>query len=113
MILMASGSEVGIAAEAAKLLEEEGIAVRVVSMPCMDIFEEQDEEYRESVLPKNVKKRAAIEAGSSVCWGKYVGLEGIYITMDQFGASAPAKQLFEKYGFTAKNVTDKVKKMIS
>ena len=113
VILMASGSETGVAAEAAELLEAEGIAARVVSMPCMDIFEEQDEEYRESVLPGNVKKRAAIEAGSSVCWGKYVGLEGIYITMDQFGASAPAKQLFEKYGFTAKNVACKVKKMIS
>lgn len=113
VILMASGSETGVAAEAAELLEAEGIAARVVSMPCMDIFEEQDEEYRESVLPGNVKKRAVIEAGSSVCWGKYVGLEGIYITMDQFGASAPAKQLFEKYGFTAKNVACKVKKMIS
>lgn len=110
VILIASGSEVGLAVEAAKQLEAEGMAVRVVSMPCLDLFEEQDCEYRESVLPKQVKKRAVIEAGSSMCWGKYAGLEGCYITLDQFGASAPAKQLFEKYGFTVGNITAVVKK---
>lgn len=110
VILIASGSEVGVAAEAAERLESEGIAVRVVSMPCLDLFEEQDCEYRESVLPKQVTKRVVVEAGSSMCWGKYAGLDGCYITMDQFGASAPAKLLFKKYGFTAENVTSVVKK---
>ena len=109
MILMASGSEVGVAVDAAKILEAEGKSVRVVSMPCMDIFEEQDEDYKESVLPKDVRNRIVVEAGSSVCWGKYVGLDGTYITMDQFGASAPAGKMIEKYGFSAENVANKVK----
>lgn len=110
MILMASGSEVNIVVKAAELLEAEGKAVRVVSMPCMDVFEEQDEDYREMVLPKAVRKRIAVEAGSSVSWGKYVGLDGHCITMDQFGASAPADQLFEKYGFTVENVVNEANK---
>lgn len=110
VILIASGSEVGIAVEAAEMLEGEGMSARVVSMPCMDIFEEQDEAYREKILPKQVTRRVIIEAGSSMCWGKYAGLNGCYITMDEFGASAPAKQLFEKYGFTAEHVISKLKK---
>lgn len=110
IILIASGSEVSIAVEAADILEAEGMSVRVVSMPCMDIFEEQDAEYREMVLPKQITKRVIVEAGSSMSWGKYAGLNGCYITMDEFGASAPAKQLFEKYGFTAGHIVDKVKK---
>ena len=81
-------------------------------MPCLDIFEEQDEEYKESVLPGRVRKRVVIEAGSSLCWGKYAGIDGGYVTVDCFGASAPAGQLFEKFGFTAQNVAGKVKKMI-
>ncbi len=111
-VLLASGSEVGVAVEAAGLLEKDGINVRVVSMPCLDIFEEQDEEYKESVLPGRVRKRVVIEAGSSLCWGKYAGIDGGYVTVDCFGASAPAGQLFEKFGFTAQNVAGKVKKMI-
>lgn len=110
MLLMATGSEVSVALGAAEKLEQEGISVRVVSMPCLDLFEEQDEAYRETVLPKAVTKRAVIEAGSSMSWGRYVGVDGCYITMDGFGASAPAAQLFEKYGFTAECVADKLRK---
>ncbi len=110
IILIATGSEVSIALESAEKLELEGVSVRVVSMPCLDLFEEQDEAYKEAVLPENVKKRAVVEAGSSMSWGRYVGLDGCYITMDGFGASAPAAQLFEKYGFTAGNVTEHLRK---
>ncbi len=110
IILIASGSEVSIAVEAAEILENDGVDVRVVSMPCMDIFEEQDAEYQEKVLPKQVTKRVIVEAGSSACWGKYAGLDGCYITMDEFGESAPAKQLFEKYGFTPEYIVNKLKK---
>lgn len=109
ILLIATGSEVSVALEAAEKLEHEGASVRVVSMPCLDVFEEQDEAYKESVLPKDIKKRAVIEAGSSMSWGRYVGLEGCYITMDEFGASAPAAQLFEKYGFTAECVAERLR----
>lgn len=102
IILMASGSEVYLAIEAKKKLGNEKI--RVVSMPCMDIFNSQDSEYRERVLPRKVTKRVAIEAGSKLSWGEFVGLDGRYITMDTFGASAPANILFEKFGFTVDNV---------
>lgn len=104
IILMASGSELGIAIDAAKVLEDEGKAVRVVSVPCLDVFEKQSEEYKESILPSNCRKRVAVEAASSVSWGKYVGLDGAYVTMDGFGESAPAGELFNRFGFTAQNV---------
>lgn len=100
IILMASGSEVGLAIEAKKLLEEKGKSVRVVSFPCLDVFARQSEEYKNSVLPAGCRKRVAVEAGSRASWGEYVGLDGAYVTMDGFGASAPAKKLFEKFGFT-------------
>lgn len=112
LILMASGSEVSVTVEAAKILEAEGKSVRVVSMPCLDLFEEQDETYKETVLPKYVRKRIIIEAGSSACWGKYVGLDGLYVTMDEFGASAPADKLFKKYGFTTENIVNVAKKLV-
>lgn len=104
VILMASGSEVEPAVKAKALLRESGIDARVVSMPCMELFEAQSKAYKESVLPSKVRARVAVEAGSSYSWGKYVGLDGAYVTMDTFGASAPAGQLFEIYGFTAENV---------
>lgn len=110
-IIMASGSEVSIAVEAKEVLLSEGIDVRVVSMPSMDVFEEQSEEYKESVLPKGVRKRVAVEALSEYGWGKYVGLDGAYVCMKTFGASGPAKQLFEKFGFTVENVVETVKKL--
>lgn len=109
VILMASGSEVELAVKAKAALAEEGMKVRVVSMPSMDIFEEQSAEYKESVLPKAVRKRVAIEALSDFGWGKYVGLDGAYVTMKSFGASAPAGKLFEHFGFTVENVVNTVK----
>ncbi len=112
VLLMASGSEVLLAIEAQKLLAPEGIDASVISMPCMDIFDKQSEEYKNSVMPKNVRARVAIEAGSSLSWGKYVGLDGEYVTMDTFGESAPAKILFNKFGFTAENVAEKAKKAV-
>ena len=103
-ILIASGSEVSLAVEAKKLLAEKQIDVRVVSMPSMDVFDKQPKEYQEAVLPKAVRKRVAVEALIDFGWGKYVGLDGAYVTMHGFGASAPAGQLFEKFGFNAQNV---------
>lgn len=110
-ILMASGSEVSLAVEAKEVLAKDGIDVRVVSMPCMDVFEQQSAEYKESVLPKAVRKRVAVEALSDFGWGKYVGLDGAYVTMTGFGASAPANTLFKKFGFTVENVVETVKKI--
>lgn len=107
-ILMASGSEVSLCVEARKELKTKGIDVRVVSMPCMDIFEAQPDEYRESVLPKSVRARVAVEAASDFGWAKYVGLDGKTVTMKGFGASAPNKLLFKKFGFTVENVVDNV-----
>ena len=111
-IIMASGSEVSLAVEAKKALETDGIDVRVVSMPCMDLFEEQSEEYKESVLPKSVRSRVAVEALSDFGWGKYVGLDGKTLGMKSFGASAPAGILFEKFGFTVENVVKAVKETL-
>ena len=108
-ILIASGSEVDLAVRAKAELEAEGRKVRVVSMPCMELFEEQSAEYRESVLPKAVRKRVVVEALSDFGWGKYVGLDGAYVTMRGFGASGPAGKLFEKFGFTVENVVNTVK----
>ena len=109
VILMASGSEVELAVKAKAVLEGEGTKVRVVSMPCMDLFEEQTAEYKESVLPKAVRKRVAIEALTDFGWGKYAGLDGAYVTMKGFGASGPAAQLFEHFGFTVDHVVAAVK----
>ena len=103
LVLIATGSEVGLAAEAAKLLAAQGRRVRVVSMPCTSVFDAQDAAYRASVLPAGVK-RVAIEAGSRESWWRYVGLDGAVVGMDTFGASAPAKKLFEHFGFTAASV---------
>lgn len=108
-ILIASGSEVSLAVDAKAVLAKEGVDVRVVSMPCMDLFEEQSAEYKESVLPKAVRKRVAVEALIDYGWGKYVGLDGATVTMTGFGASAPANTLFEKFGFTVDNVVAAVK----
>lgn len=110
ILIAATGSEVQVALDAAEILEKEGASVRVVSMPCLDVFEEQEEGYKESVLPREIKNRAVIEAGSSMSWGRYIGMDGCYITMDTFGASAPAAQLFEKYGFTGKNAVAVIRK---
>lgn len=110
-ILIASGSEVSLAVDAKAELIKDGIDVRVVSMPSMDVFEQQSDEYKESVLPKSVRKRVAIEALSDFGWGKYVGLDGAYVTMHGFGASAPAATLFKEFGFTVENVVKTVKSL--
>lgn len=111
VILMASGSEVSLAIDAKAELAKDGMDVRVVSMPCMDLYEQQSEEYKESVMPKACRKRVAIEALSDFGWGKYVGLDGAYITMKGFGASAPYSVLFKKFGFTVDNVVATVKSL--
>lgn len=112
LLLMASGSEVKLVYEAGKQLLEIGVAVRVVSMPSWELFEEQDADYKESVLPADVTKRLVVEAASSFGWHKYVGLHGDIISIDQFGESAPADLLFEKYGFTVENVLNKAQKLL-
>ncbi len=103
-ILIATGSEVELALAAQAKLAEQGHAVRVVSMPCMDIFAAQDGAYQESVLPAGISKRVAIEAGTTGLWYKYVGLHGAVVGIDHFGASAPAPTLFAKFGFTVDNI---------
>lgn len=112
IILMASGSEVNLIVSAKEELKKEGIDARVVSMPCMEDFDAQSAKYKESVLPKNVRARLAVEAGAEMPWFKYVGLDGKIIGMNTFGASAPAKQLFVKFGFTVENVVAKAKEVL-
>ncbi len=112
VILMASGSELPLIEEAAKTLSSEGLSVRCVSMPSLDVFEMQSDEYKESVLPKACTKRLAVEAGSSFGWHKYVGLEGDTITIDNYGVSGKFVDLFKKYGFTYDNVVEKAKKLL-
>ena len=107
-IIIATGSEVALAMEAQKLLAARGRNVRVVSMPATDIFDAQDEAYRESVLPKRITRRVAVEAGVTDGWWKYVGLDGRVVGLDRFGESAPAAVLFKYFGFTAENVAKAV-----
>lgn len=111
-LLLASGSEVGLAVEAQKVLASEGIQVSVISMPSWDRFEQQSQEYKDSVLPKNVKKRLGIEMGASLGWHKYVGDEGELLTIDKFGASAPGEKVMEEYGFSVNNVVARVKALL-
>lgn len=110
-IIIATGSEVELAVGAKAELAKEGLDVRVVSMPSMDVFEEQSEEYKEAVLPKAVRKRVAVEALGDFGWGRYVGLDGTTVTMKGFGASAPAGLLFKKFGFTVDSVVAAVKSL--
>ena len=111
-ILMASGSEVEQAMGAKALLKEQGVDARVVSMPCMELFDKQDAAYRESVLPAAVRARVAVEAGATMPWYKYVGLDGAVIGLDHYGASAPAKLLFEQFGFTAQHVCEETLRVL-
>ncbi|WP_248498769.1 transketolase [Staphylococcus haemolyticus] len=108
-LLLATGSEVSLAIEAAKDLDKQGKGVRVVSMPNWFAFEQQSEEYKESVIPKEITKRVAIEMASPLGWHKYVGTEGKVIGIDQFGASAPGDLVVEKYGFTKENVLNQIR----
>ncbi|RMG41292.1 MAG: transketolase, partial [Methanobacteriota archaeon] len=112
LIIIATGSEVHIALQAAHKLEQDGKAVRVVSMPCMELFEEQDDDYKEKVLPKSIRKRVIIEAGVSFGWHQYAGDEGVIIGIDRFGASAPYKIIYEKFGLTADSVVEKARELL-
>lgn len=111
-IIIATGSEVELALAAKDKLKDENIDVRVVSMPSMEIFEKQSSDYKESILPQKIRKRVAIEALSSFGWERYTGLDGKTLTINSFGASAPAKQLFEKFGYTVENVIKTVKSVL-
>ncbi len=110
-IIIATGSEVGLAMDAQKTLAQDGINVRVVSMPCTNLFDRQEQAYKDSVLLKGIK-RVAVEAGITGFWHKYVGLEGAVVGMDCFGESAPAPELFKHFGFTTENVVKTVKSIL-
>ncbi|MCW8886080.1 MAG: transketolase [Motiliproteus sp.] len=111
-ILIATGSEVGLAMDAAEQLTEQGKQIRVVSMPCVEAFEAQSNDYRESVLPSNITARVAVEAAHADFWYKYVGLNGAIVGMTRFGESAPAGELFKLFGFTTENVVAKVNELL-
>lgn len=112
LILIGTGSEVALCVEAAEKLKAEGVKVRVVSMPCVELFDQQDEAYKESVLPKSVKKRISVEAGVTYGWERFVGDEGICIGINTFGASAPGNVVMEKFGFTVDNVVAQAKTLL-
>lgn len=112
VIIMATGSEVEIAMEAHETLEADGIKARVVSMPCWELFDEQDDDYKNSVLPPEVTARVSIEAGTTLGWGKYTGLNGVNIGVDTFGRSAPYKKLYEFFGLTPAKVVEAAKSLI-
>jgi transketolase len=113
LILMASGSEVELVMKAGKILNEEGIDVRVVSFPSFELFEKQTKAYKESIFPRSVRKRLAVEAGASFGWHKYVGLDGDIVAIDHFGASGKPAVLFEAFGFTVDNVLEKARKVLA
>jgi transketolase len=112
IILIATGSEVGLIVEASQKLIEKKITVRLVSMPCWGLFDVQSRNYRDSVLPPSVHTRLAVEAGATQGWRKYVGDKGDVIGIDRFGASAPGKTVMKEYGFTVDNVCDRAVKLI-
>lgn len=111
-IIIASGSEVNLVMKAKKVLLEKGIDVRVVSMPCQEIFDQQDEQYKEAVLPNAMRKRLSVEMASSFGWHKYVGLDGITMSIDEFGKSAPAQDVIQSYGFTVDGVVENIEKLL-
>ncbi|NEP28639.1 transketolase C-terminal domain-containing protein, partial [Moorena sp. SIO3I6] len=112
IILIGTGSEVSLCVQGAEQLREEGKKVRVVSMPSWELFEAQDEAYRESVLPKAVTKRLGVEAGVSFGWCRYLGTEGDMISIDRFGVSAPGGVAMAKFGYTVENVVAKAKALL-
>ena len=111
-IIIATGSEIGVAVSAAEVLAERGRAVRVVSMPCAEVFCAQDADYRESVLPSQVLARVAVEAGHADYWHKFVGLDGRVVGMTTFGESAPGGELMQYFGFTADNLVETVEDIL-
>jgi transketolase len=110
--MMASGTEVSIIVSAAKELEAEGIGVRLVSFPSWELFDSQGPNYQREVLPSEISARLAIEAGSSMGWHRWVGDRGVVISVDRYGASAPQKIVYEKYGLTVEQVISKAKEML-
>jgi transketolase len=110
---MASGSEVSLAVETFYSLQSEGINARVISFPSWELFESQTDDYKESVLPKNIKARISIEAGIKQGWEKYLGDYGEAVSIEKFGASAPAEVLFKEYGFTKENIVAAVKRVLA
>ena len=106
------GAETGLVAQAVEKLQADGIKARAVSMPSWELFKAQDQAYRDSVLPPQVKKRLAVEAGCSQGWERWVGDGGVMLTVDRFGASAPGELVLEKYGFTVDNVITKAKALL-
>jgi transketolase len=112
LILMGTGSEVHLAHEAVKLLAEDGVSVRLVSMPCLDRFAEQDQDYRDSVLPPGVRARVAVEAASPLGWDRWVGDDGDIVAMEGFGASGPAKALYEHFGFSGQAIADRARAVL-
>jgi transketolase len=112
VVLIGTGSEVHLCARAQELLEEDGVATRLVSMPCMEQFDEQDEGYRDSVLPRDVRARVAVEAASPFGWDRFVGEQGAVIGMTTFGESGPAKDVFKHFGFTPENVAQTAKSVV-
>ena len=109
---MGTGSEVHQAHEAMKLLEADGVRVRLVSMPCLDRFAEQDQTYRDSVLPPSVRARVSVEAASPLGWHRWVGDDGDVVAMEGFGASAPAKALYEHFGFSGQAIADRARAVL-
>ena len=113
LILIGTGTELDLCVQAAKKLTQEGRKVRVVSMPCVELFEEQSESYKEEVLPRGIRKRLVVEAAESFGWHKYIGLDGDSVTMNSFGASAPGGLCMEKFGFTVENVLEKSRNLLN
>jgi transketolase len=104
IVLISTGAEVGLTLAAGRELAERGTRVRVVSMPCMELFEAQGREYRDEVLPPAVRARLAVEPGASMSWWKWVGLDGDVLGLDRFGASAPGATVLKEFGFTVENI---------
>ena len=113
MILLGTGSEVHIALEAGKLLQEKGIIARVVSMPSWELFDAQPAEYRDSVLPPELRTRVSIEAATPMGWKQYVGDQGVAIGTPHFGASAPAEVLYEQFGLTAQRMAEEANRLVT
>jgi transketolase len=112
LILLATGSEVSLTLEAREKLQQEGVPVRVVSMPCWELFEEQSQEYRDEVLPPSITARLSVEAGVRLGWDRYVGPAGDVICLDRFGASAPGDVALRELGFNVDNVLARARKLI-
>ena len=113
LILIGTGTELDLCVQAAKQLSEAGSKVRVVSMPCVELFDEQSDAYKEEVLPNAVRKRMVVEAAESFGWHRFIGLDGDGVTMNRFGASAPGGTCLKEFGFTVDNVVSKAKALLS